>query len=153
MTFKKLIDAVMSERESRYSSKLYTRLLKEIANRYASELVEYYLVRIDRMAFGDKNFVRVRGSRVIFKTKDVEKAFKLRNLLHSSGYKNSRVRPLEDQFQVVAEAPDNIILSKYFIEKLREGDEYYLRLILKFLKDLFLRNIKRIKLLLKNTKF
>ncbi len=153
MTVEKLIDAIISERAVRYSSKLYTRLLENIANRYSSELVEHYLVMIDRVSFEDRNFIRVRGSRAVFKTGDVETAFKLRNLLHSSGYKNSKIEPLEDHFLVVAEAPDNIILSKHFIEKLREGDEYFIRLISKFLKDVFLRNVKRIKLLLKNTKF
>ncbi len=153
MTVEKIIDAITSQRETKYSNKLYTGVLEKIARRYSSELIDNYLIKIDRVYLGKNNFIRIRGSKAVFKTWNIETAFKIRNLLHSSGYKNSKVKPRGDYYLVIAEAPDNILLSNYFIDKLRKGDEYFIRLISKFLKDIFLRNIKRIKLLLKNTKF
>jgi len=153
MTVERIINAITLEREAKYSSKLFSKVLRRISDRYSSDLVEHYLVRIEKIYFEDKEFIRIRGSKAVFKTDRIETAFKIRNLLHSSGYKNSKVEARDSEFTVVAEAPDNIILSKYFIEKLREGDEYFVRLVSKFLKEIFLRNLKRIKLLLKNTKF
>ncbi len=153
MTVEKIIEAITSQRETKYSNKLYTGILEKIARRYSSELIDHYLIKIDRVYLGKNDFIRIRGSKAVFKTGSIETAFKIRNLMHSSGYKNSRVKLNGDYYIVISEAPDNIILSNYFIDKLRMGDEYFIRLISKFLKDVFLRNIKRIKLLLKNTKF
>lgn len=153
MTLNKVIEAIKSHRDIKLTNKLYLEILNRIADRYNSELLDHYLIKIDMVTIGWEEFIRIKGARIIFKTNVVHTAFNIRNLLHTSGYKNSRVKVGDEGYIVIAEAPDNIILSKDIIGKLQVGDKNSNKLIISFLNEMFLRNLKRIKLLLKNTKF
>ncbi|HIE36646.1 TPA: hypothetical protein EYP83_00635 [Candidatus Geothermarchaeota archaeon] len=153
MSLNNIIEAIKSCRNVKFTSKLYLEVLNRLAYKYNSELLDHHLIKVDKVAIGHKKFLRIKGARTVFKTNTINTAFNIRNLLHASGYKNSKVKVRDGHYIVIAEAPDNIILSSYIIERLKVEDEKSIKLIISFLNDMFLRNLKRIKMLLKNTKF
>ncbi len=89
------------------------------------------------------NLIKVSGPRMKYIARDIYTAKKIRDLHHSSGFKYSRMIPIEDGFLIDCRTTDQIVF----------GDTIHPRYLRPLFITLFLRSVKRLKMLLKNTKF
>lgn len=117
---------------------------ERISRHYGAEVVEAVGIRRDPSEIGE-GWVKMGGARIVYRTPDIETAKKIRDLHHSSGFKYSRIVPGEKDYQVICETTENMTIPGGALPN--NPGIRIIRILL------FLRTMKRLKMLLRNTKF
>ncbi len=128
----------------RLPQRIAEKAAERISRILGSEVVEVRGIRTDGAEIG-KEWTRWGGARIVYRAKDIHSAKRLRDLHHASGFKYSRIVPDKEGYLVICETTENITLPQEILH-----DKPRIRII-KIL--LFLRTVKRLKMLLRNTKF
>ena len=128
----------------RLPQRIAEKAAERISRIHGSKVVEVMGIRTEQAEIGGE-WTRWGGARIVYRTEDIQSAKRLRDLHQASGFKYSRIVPEREGYLVICETTENITLPQRVWH-----DKPGIRII-KIL--LFLRTVKRLKMLLRNTKF
>ncbi len=136
----------MLERAKKVLDGLIKLSAENISRRYNVEAIEYRGLDISHTSI-PPNWVKISGPRVKYITNDLKLAKIVRDLHHVSGFKYSRILPNRETYIIDCRTTDQITIK----DLNRLGEKGYI--LTRILILIYLRSLKRLKMLLKNTKF